>query len=208
MKTSGLDFSQIIIKRLFDFGVSLSGLIVTAPIISIAWLISSFETRSNGFFIQERVGRYGRLFKVIKIRTMRQVEGVDTTITTSGDVRITKSGAFFRNTKIDELPQLWNVLVGHMSFVGPRPDVPGYADKLAVDEQVCLSIRPGITGPASLKYKDEEAILARQAEPKKYNDHVIWPDKVKINCEYIENYTFSIDLFYIWKTIVSQYAKK
>lgn len=202
MRPRGLRIQQLIIKRLFDIFASLLGLIITMPIILIAWLIASFETRSNGFFIQERVGKYGSLFKVIKIKTMRKVEGVNTTITSSSDVRITKSGAFFRETKIDELPQLWNVLVGQMSFVGPRPDMPGYADLLEVTEQVILSIRPGITGPSSLKYKDEEAILSQQDDPKRYNDEVIWPDKVKINREYIENYSFSKDLFYIWKTIV------
>ena len=202
MRPRGLAIQQLIIKRLFDIFASLFGLIITTPIILIAWLIASFETRSNGFFIQERVGKCGSLFKVIKIKTMRKVEGVNTTITSSSDVRITKSGAFFRETKIDELPQLWNVLVGQMSFVGPRPDMPGYADLLEVSERVILSVRPGITGPASLKYKDEEAILSQQDDPKSYNNDVIWPDKVKINREYIENYSFSKDLFYIWKTIV------
>lgn len=175
---------------------------IAAPIIFFAWTLSSIETRSNGLFMQERVGKNGRVFRVIKIKTMKKVEGVNTTVTSANDVRITKSGSFFRKTKIDELPQLWNVLIGQMSFVGPRPDVPGYADMLVGDDQVVLSIRPGITGPASLKYKDEEAVLAEQNAPKVYNDNVIWPDKVKINREYIKYYHFSKDLYYIWKTIV------
>ena len=202
MKVKGLSFHQATTKRLFDFCVSLVGLVVTVPIILVAWLISSIDTRSNGFFLQERVGKNGKLFRVIKIKTMKKIEGVDTNVTSLNDVRITKSGAFFRKAKIDELPQLWNVLVGQMSFVGPRPDVAGYADLLAENERVVLSVRPGITGPASLKYKDEESILAQQDDPKQYNDDVIWPDKVKINQEYINNYRFSKDLFYIWKTIV------
>ena len=202
MKVKELSFKPALIKRTFDLFLSLFGLIIVSPIILLAWIVASIETRSNGFFIQQRVGKHGKLFKVIKIKTMKKVAGLDTSITASNDVRITRSGAFFRNTKIDELPQLWNVLLGQMSFVGPRPDVPGYADRLEGEDRVVLSIRPGITGPASLKYKDEEALLADQSDPKKYNDQVIWPDKVKINREYIENYSFMKDLYYIWKTIV------
>lgn len=202
MIAKGLSFQSALTKRAFDFFVSLFGLLTTSPIVLLAWFVASVETKSNGFFIQQRVGKNGKLFKVVKIKTMKQVEGVDTSITASNDVRITKSGAFFRKTKIDELPQLWNVLLGQMSFVGPRPDVPGYADQLEGEDRIVLSIRPGITGPASLKYKDEESLLAVQPDPKKYNDEVIWPDKVKINREYIENYSFIKDLYYIWKTIV------
>ncbi len=131
---------------------------------------------------------------------MKKVEGIKTTITSSNDIRITKSGKFFRDTKIDELPQLWNVFIGDMSFVGPRPDVEGYADKLEGDDRIVLSIRPGITGPASLKYKNEEEILSKQANPKEYNDNVIWPDKVKINIEYIKNWSLLKDIQYIVKT--------
>ena len=143
-------------KRGFDIVVSFLGLTFSWWVIFIAWVIATFETKSNGFFIQKRVGKNGKIFNVIKIKTMKKVEGVDTTITSSNDVRITKSGKFFRDTKIDELPQLINVLIGDMSFVGPRPDVPGYADKLEGEDRIVLSIRPGITGPASLKYKNEE----------------------------------------------------
>lgn len=202
MRGSGLSCLQSIIKRLFDFCISLLGLIFTSPIILVAWLVASFETRSNGFFIQERVGRNGKWFKVVKIKTMKKVDGVDTSITASYDVRITKSGAFFRNTKIDELPQLWNVLVGEMSLVGPRPDVQGYADKLKGTDRVILTLRPGITGPASLKYKNEEEILSKQEDPQKYNDEIIWPDKVKINREYIDDYSFRKDIQYILSTVM------
>lgn len=203
MKCKGISIWQSLIKRAFDFLVAFWGLLLTFPIVIFAWLVASIETCSNGFFTQKRVGKNGKLFKVVKIKTMKKITGVDTSITASNDVRITRSGAFFRKAKIDELPQLWNVMLGQMSFVGPRPDVPGYADQLKGDDRVVLTIRPGITGPASLKYKDEEFLLAQQADPKKYNDEVIWPDKVKINCEYIQNYSFLKDIYYIWKTIAS-----
>ena len=188
-------------KRGFDIVVSFLGLTFSWWVIFIAWVIATFETKSNGFFIQKRVGKDGKIFNVIKIKTMKKVEGIDTTITSSNDVRITKSGKFFRDTKIDELPQLINVLIGDMSFVGPRPDVPGYADKLEGEDRIVLSIRPGITGPASLKYKNEEEILASQNDPKWYNDKIIWPDKVRINKEYIKNWSLKKDIEYIIKTV-------
>jgi len=199
---ANMNFSDKFIKRSFDLIVSLVGLVVLLPVIIIAWVIAAIETRSNGFFMQERVGRNGALFNVYKIKSMKKVEGIDTTITQANDVRITKSGGFFRKTKIDELPQLWNVLIGKMSFVGPRPDVSGYADQLEGGDRVVLTIRPGITGPASMKYKDEEELLSKQADSKKYNDKVIWPDKVKINKNYIRHWTFKKDIKYIIKTIV------
>jgi len=189
------------LKNSFDFIVSLFGLLASWWIILIAWIVATIETKSNGMFIQKRVGKDGKLFNVYKIKTMKKVDGVDTTITSANDVRITKSGKFFRDTKIDELPQLWNVFIGDMSFVGPRPDVEGYADKLEGDDRVVLSIRPGITGPASLKYKNEEEILSQQNDPKEYNDTVIWPDKVNINKEYIKNWSLIGDIKYIIKTV-------
>jgi lipopolysaccharide/colanic/teichoic acid biosynthesis glycosyltransferase len=199
--------SGLFIKRLFDVVGSVFGLSVVLFIIFIAWIIAAIETQSNGFFVQQRVGKDSKLFNVIKIKTMKIVKGVETTVTSSNDARITTTGAFFRKTKIDELPQLWNVLVGEMSFVGPRPDVPGYADRLQGEDRIVLSIRPGITGPAQLTYRGEEDILAAQNDPVKYNDEVIWPDKVKINLDYIANYSFFKDLYYIWKTIVGGNVK-
>jgi len=188
-----------LIKRIFDFSLALIGLLITWPIILIAWIIASIETKSNGFFLQKRVGENGKLFTIIKIKTMYPNNG--SSVTTANDSRITKSGKFFRKYKIDELPQLINVLKGDMSFVGPRPDVPGYADKLEGDDRIILSIKPGITGPATLKYKNEEEILARVDDPIKYNNEVIWPDKVKINKEYIKNWSLKKDIEYILKTI-------
>ena len=195
------------LKRLFDVIVSCFGLVFFWWLVLIAFIIATYATKSNGFFMQKRVGKDGKFFFILKIKTMKKVAGVDATITTSNDVRIIKSGAFFRKTKIDELPQLWNVLIGQMSFVGPRPDVPGYADRLQGIDRKILSIRPGITGPAQLAYRDEEDILAAQNDPVKYNDEVIWPDKVKINLDYVANHSFFKDLYYIWKTIIGGNVK-
>jgi lipopolysaccharide/colanic/teichoic acid biosynthesis glycosyltransferase len=194
--------TDFVIKRTFDLFFSVIGLLCIWWIIVIAWLIATIETKSNGFFIQKRIGKDGRSFNVIKIKTMKNITGIDTTITSSNDVRITKSGKFFRSTKIDELPQLLNVFLGHMSFVGPRPDVAGYADKLKGSDRIILKIRPGITGPASLRYKNEEEILSKQVDSKWYNDNVIWPDKVKINKKYIHNWSLKNDIKYIVKTII------
>ena len=190
-----------LIKRIFDISLALIGLALTAPVILIAWIIASFETKSNGFFLQKRVGQNGKLFTIIKIKTMYSNKG--STVTTANDKRITKSGRLFRKYKIDELPQLINVLKGDMSFVGPRPDVPGYADELKGEDRIILSIKPGITGPATLKYKNEEEILAKVKDPVKYNNEVIWPDKVRINKEYIKNWSLKKDIEYILKTLRS-----
>ena len=188
-------------KRGFDIFLALLGIVLTFWIILVAFIIASIETQSFGIFMQKRVGRYGKLFWVYKIKTMRQIDGVDGYVTTANDVRITKSGKFFRDTKIDELPQLFNVFFGSMSFVGPRPDIKGYADRLEGDDAIILAIRPAITGPASLKYKNEEELLAGQKNPKEYNDRVIWVDKVAINRKYIKEWSFTKDIHYIIKTI-------
>mgnify|MGYP000518916982 CR=1 FL=1 len=192
---------QVLQKRAFDLIFAMLGLLVVWWIILLAWMAASIDTRSNGFFIQQRVGRNGKLFWVIKIKTMRPTAEFDTTVTSRGDPRITLLGALFRRTKIDELPQLWNVIVGEMSFVGPRPDVPGFADKLQGKERAMLSIRPGITGPATLKYRNEEDLLAAQDAPEAYNRDVIWPDKVRINVEYIQCWSLVQDMRYILRTV-------
>lgn len=197
----GLSLFDKFIKRSFDLVFSLLGLIFFSWLIILAFVIASIETKSNGFFIQKRVGKDGKIFNVIKIKTMKPIKGLNSTVTTSNDLRITKSGKFFRKTKIDELPQLINVLLGQMSFVGPRPDVPGYADKLVGEDRIILSVRPGITGPATIKYRNEEELLARVEDPEKYNKEVIYPDKVRINKEYVQNYSFWKDIVYIIKTI-------
>jgi len=196
-----LSTKESVSKRIFDIILSSFSLLCTFWIILIAWIVSSIDTNSNGLFFQKRVGLNGKIFSVIKIKTMSNRENKDTTVTTLDDKRITKSGMFFRRTKIDELPQLLNVLAGTMSFVGPRPDVPGYADMLNENDKVILSVRPGITGPATLKYRDEETLLASKENPEKYNLEVIYPDKVKINKNYIKNYSLSTDIRYILQTI-------
>lgn len=200
-EAAGLKPAQAAFKRVFDLVFALLGLALAWWLIVIAWLAASVDTRSNGFFIQKRVGRNGKIFRVVKIKTMRPVEAFDTTVTRRGDPRITALGAFFRKTKIDELPQLWNVLLGDMSFVGPRPDVPGFADALQGEERAMLSIRPGITGPATLKYRNEEELLAEQENPELFNREVIWPDKVKINLEYIRGWSLRRDIQLILETV-------
>ncbi len=197
-----LTLGSRIIKRTFDIVGAGIGIVLTWWIILAAWIVASIETGSNGLFVQKRIGRDGKPFLLFKIKTMKPVKGLSTTVTVSGDSRITKSGYFFRKTKIDELPQLFNVLLGSMSFVGPRPDVPGYADVLEGDDRIVLTVRPGITGPASLKYKNEEALLAKQKDPERYNKEVIWPDKVKINKRYIQEWSLLKDLEYLIQTVI------
>jgi len=202
LRNNLVSLSQKRLKRAFDFSLSILGLFFLWWVILIAWLLASIDTKKNGFFLQERIGRHSTRFKIIKIRTMLNSDFISTTVTSVDDSRITNLGKLFRKFKIDELPQLINIFLGHMSFVGPRPDLPGFADCLREDDQTILSVRPGITGPASIKYKDEELLLSKQSNPEEYNMKVIWPDKVKINKQYIEEYSFLNDLSYIWITIV------
>lgn len=192
-----------IIKRLFDIIFSIFGLLFTFPVIFISFLAASSDVKGNGIFSQPRIGKNGKVFNVYKIKTMKDLKIGEkrSSITYEVVSEITKSGFFLRKYKIDELPQLWNVLIGDMSFVGPRPDVSGYADLLEGDDRVILNIRPGITGPASLKYRDEDQLLSSQPDPKYYNDRVIWPDKIKINKQYISDYSFLEDLKYIITTL-------
>ena len=199
---TSLTIKQIFIKRLFDLLLSSIGLLILTPFIIIVWVILSISLLENGFFFQIRVGKNGKLFNIIKFKTMNNFTSNTSSITSHNDLRITKLGSFLRKTKIDEIPQLWNVFVGKMSFVGPRPDVPGYADVLDGKDRLILSVKPGITGPAQIFYSNEAKILSKQTHIKEFNDNVIWPDKIKINLEYIENYSFHKDLYYIWKTII------
>lgn len=189
------------LKRFIDILFSFLGLIILWWLILLVWLIATIETKSNGFFTQKRVGRKGKLFTIVKIKTMNTIQGINTKITIKDDIRITKWGKFFRRTKLDELPTLWNVLKGDMSLVGPRPDVRGYTDKLEGIDRRILELRPGITGPATLKYANEEQLLASIDDPQKYNDEVIFSDKVKINLDYLENRNLWLDIKIIFKTI-------
>lgn len=192
------------LKRFFDFSLALVGLLLSSWLLVILFVIASLSTKSNGLFVQKRVGRSGKIFSIYKLKTMKPASYGATTVTTKNNPRITKFGAFLRKFKLDELPQLVNILMGDMSFVGPRPDVPGYADKLEGEDRAILTIRPGITGPASLEFRNEEEILARVNDPEKYNREVIWPRKVEINRAYINEYTFSKDIGYIFKTLFSK----
>ena len=190
----------LVSKRIFDIFFSILGLLLVGWVILLTYVLACIDTRANGFFLQDRVGKDGRLFKVIKIRTMLTNHRIQSTVTLSNDPRITRLGRVFRKLKIDELPQLINVIAEQMSFVGPRPDVPGFADRLAGGERRLLSVRPGITGPATLKYRNEEQLLAAQDNPEQYNREVIWPDKVRINLDYIQRWSLTKDIGYIWQT--------
>ena len=193
-------------KRTCDIAISAFGLAIASPLIIAAIIAARWDTRASGLFRQVRVGLHGKPFTLFKIRTMRIVPNFETTVTTDHDQRITRLGMLFRKLKIDELPQLFNVLRGDMSLVGPRPDVPSQIAELDLEvrrdfEQIVCSVRPGITGPASIKYRNEETILAAQEDPDEYNRAVIFPDKVRINCDYVRNYRFTDDLKSIWQTI-------
>ena len=188
-------------KRFFDIIASLIGLIVLFPIFIIVSVLVKIYSEGPVFFVQRRIGKNGKVFQMIKFRSMAIIQSSDSTISVKGDVRITKIGAFLRKYKLDELPELFNVLRGDMSFVGPRPDVSGYADKLEGENVLILELRPGITGPASLKYANEEEILALQEDPIKYNNEIIYPDKVKLNLDYYHNNNLWIDIKIIFATI-------
>lgn len=190
------------IKRVFDFIFSFCGILFLLPVLIFIWILIKFKMpEGSALFKQVRVGRRGRLFTMIKFRTMTIDHSVSS-VSVAGEDRITPLGVFLRKYKIDELPELWNVLIGDMSLVGPRPDVPGYADLLEGEYRRILELRPGLTGPATLKYANEEVILANVDDPLKYNDEVIFPDKVEINLNYFYKRSFIYDLKIILKTIL------
>ncbi|WP_445249460.1 sugar transferase [Microcoleus sp. OTE_8_concoct_300] len=188
-------------KRIFDLTIALLGLIILAVPMAVIAILIGITSGSPILFTQERVGKGGQIFYVKKFQTMSVRSVKDSSITVAGDSRVTAIGSYLRRWKLDELPQLWNVLVGEMSLVGPRPDVPGYADKLQGDDRKLLLLRPGITGPATLAYRNEEEILAKVSDPVQYNNEIIYPDKVRINLEYMENCSLMQDLKYILETM-------
>ena len=191
-------------KWIFDRVVALLGIFFFWWfIVLLAILIRIKMPGARAFFCQKRVGQGGRLFTIVKLRTMK-AEQQECPITVAGEDRITPFGAKLRRWKLDELPQLWNVLIGDMSFVGPRPDVPGYADQLQGADREVLRLKPGITGPATLKYRDEEELLAQVENPLQYNDEVIFPDKVRLNRYYLHHYSFWTDMRMILATILDQ----
>lgn len=190
------------IKWIFDRSVSLIGLLCLWPLLLVTAALIKWRMPGGCIiFTQKRVGRYGKLFTMYKFRTMI-VSHSGSSVSVAGEARITKLGAILRKYKIDELPELWNVLKGDMSFVGPRPDVPGYADLLQGNDRRILLLRPGITGPASLKYRNEEERLAQVSDPQEYNDKVIFPDKVRLNLYYLEHYSFWKDIQMILCTVL------
>jgi lipopolysaccharide/colanic/teichoic acid biosynthesis glycosyltransferase len=188
-------------KRIFDIVFSLIGLIIFSPVLIIVSLFIKLAMPGPIFFSQQRSGRHGRPFTIYKFRTMVVNHGGNT-VSIKGELRITPLGAILRKYKLDELPELWNVLKGDMSFVGPRPDMPEYTDRLVGEERKILALRPGLTGPATLKYANEEEILASVPYPQKYNDEILWPDKVRLNLNYYRERSFSGDLVLIFKTLL------
>lgn len=214
------------LKWIFDRVVSFIGLLILWPILLLVTILIKIKMPGGpAFFIQERVGKDGKLFKCHKFRTMT-VKHSGSTVSVAGDSRITPLGAKLRHYKLDELPGLWDVLRGKMSFVGPRPDVPGYADKLVGDDRDVLKLRPGITGPATLKYRHEDEYLANarrlvsnlnvdhdlnslsdQEMAVWYNDNVIYPDKVRLNCYYYHHYSFIKDIQMIFCTVLGKKMK-
>ena len=206
------------LKFLFDRLVSFLGLLFLWPVLVIVAILVKVKMPGGpAFFVQKRVGRGGKLFKCHKFRTMT-VKHSGSSVSVAGDSRITPLGAQLRHYKLDELPELWDVLIGNMSFVGPRPDVPGYADKLTGDDRDVLKLRPGITGPATLKYRLEDEMIAdyvaqkqkegdtrdAQTIAEEYNDTVIYPDKVRLNCYYYRNYSFVKDIQMIFCTVLGR----
>lgn len=194
---------NLVIKQWTDTFLGAWGLVFFAPLLFIVALVIKLTSKGPIFYIAPRVGQYGKLFNLYKFRTMfvgadKEKEG---SVTVDGDRRITPIGRILRKTKIDELPSLLNVLKGEMSFVGPRPDVSGYADRLTGEDRKVLNLKPGITGPATLKYANEEDVLARVCDPIAYNNEVIFPDKVRININYFENISLMQDLKLIISTV-------
>ena len=188
------------LKRFMDVAIAFVGIVVLSPILLAIALVLKCTGHAPVLFRQDRVGRNARIFKVLKFRTMHPVSSRLGTVTVKDDPRVTRIGSALRACKLDELPQLWNVLTGEMSLVGPRPDVPGYADKLEGESRKILGLRPGITGPATLYYRNEEELLAAAPEPTEYNDTVIYPKKVQLNLQYLEEWSPWRDLAFILVT--------
>ena len=192
--------SQLQVKRIFDLALAIIFLpLLIIPIICLI-IIATIDTKKFGLFTQYRVGQHGKLFKIYKIRTLKDGEHQLGHLNKSA----TFIGKYLRQSKLNELPQLFNVLIGDMSFVGPRPDLQGFADELKGDDRIILKVKPGITGPATLKYRNEERVLERQNDPEHYNRTIIWVDKVKINKKYVENYSFYLDLTLILKSTLNK----
>lgn len=189
------------LKRVFDIFASALGLILIVPLLLIITVSIKLKMPGPVLFRQMRTGRFGKPFTIYKFRTMVENHHGGT-VSVKGENRITPLGAFLRKYKLDELPELWNVLIGDMSLVGPRPDMAYYTERLSGDELLILTLRPGITGPATLAYAEEEALLSQVNDPQRYNDEIIWPDKVRINLNYYYNRSFILDMVIILKTLL------
>ncbi|MGQ7945262.1 sugar transferase [Flavobacterium sp. WC2509] len=177
---------QRVKKRLFDILFATLTLLFFFWILIIAWIIAIIDTQTNGFFIQKRIGQHGKVFKIYKLRTIQVAKDFE-------EAKISKLGQLLRKFKLDELPQLVNVLKGEMSIVGPRPDIAGYYDLLEGENRKVLSLKPGLTSLASLKYFNEDALLKKQDNPLVYNNEVLFPDKVKMNLDYYYHQSFYTD---------------
>lgn len=191
-------------KYIFDRLMALLGLLFLWPVLLVVAILIKIRMPGPVFFVQQRVGKGGKLFPCHKFRSM-SVNHNGSSVSVAGESRITPLGVKLRKYKLDELPELWDVLIGNMSFVGPRPDVPGYADKLQGEDRIILTLRPGITGPATLKYRNEEELLATVSDPVRYNDEVIYPDKVRLNRYYAEHYSFAEDIRMIFCTVLGRH---
>ena len=191
----------MLFKRTFDILASFFGLIILSPLLLVAGLLVRFSSEGPVLFRQERTGRHGIPFTIYKFRTMFVDHG-GSSVSVKGEKRITPIGAVLRKFKIDEFPELWNILIGDMSFVGPRPDMPEYAARLQGKQREILTVRPGLTSPASIKYAREEELLSLVPDPQKHFDEVIWPDKTRMNLEYIKRRTFIGDIVLIFKTVL------
>lgn len=199
----GLSVRQAALKRGVDVVLSAAALLLLGWLVPVLVVLARRDTGGTGIYRQVRVGRDGELFEVLKIRTMLTQDEPGTTVTASDDPRITPLGAKLRRWKLDEIPQLWNVLRGDMSFVGPRPDVPGFYDRLEGDDRVLLSVRPGITSPAAVAYHNEEILLAMQNNPEEYNRQVVFPAKVAANRAWLESWSMRADIRCLWETVTS-----
>ncbi len=182
-------------KRIFDIFFSIFAIAFLSWLLIISWLMAAIDTASLGVFIQTRIGQYGKTFKIIKLKTIHD----------DATKSISKIGNFLRKSKIDELPQLFNILFGQMSFVGYRPDIPGYYDLLSGNDRKILLQKPGLTSWASIKYANEEEVLSKVKNPLEYNNQIIFPDKVKMNLQYFETHTLRIDLQIIFKTVFGKW---
>jgi lipopolysaccharide/colanic/teichoic acid biosynthesis glycosyltransferase len=177
-------------KRLFDIVFAFFSLLIFGGLLLLCLLLASIDTKSFGLFFQKRIGQNAKPFTIFKIKTFNDKTK-----------QPTRFGNFLRKYKLDELPQLINILKGDMTFVGPRPDIPGYADKLQGADRLILQLRPGVTGFASLKYRNEEQLLSQQLHPLVYNDEIIWPDKIRINRWYAQNQSIGMDFKILFHTI-------